>query len=261
MQYKIIDFHTHPFLSERYNICQHLEYCDMAFGTTQNIMNDLGVVHICGSVISKPMKNGYVNEWEKLRDWNDQALQLQEKYGEFYVPGFHVHPNYVDESLQEIDRMETKGLRLIGELVPYLSGYDKYVSDGMLEIVKYATSKNMIVSIHPTEAEDIDAFIEHFPETKIIVAHPGEYRQVLQHIERMKRYQDYYLDLSGTGIFRHGMVKRVVDEVGASRILYGSDYPVCNAGAFFGGIFFDKLLTEDEKQAIFYENAKRLLKL
>lgn len=261
MQYKVIDFHTHPFLSEKYNICKHLEYCNMSFESTKDIMNDLGVVHICGSVISSQRSNSYANEWQKIRDWNDQALQLKEKYGDFYTPGFHIHPNYVDESLKEIDRMSTLGIRLIGEIVPYLSNYDKYVSDGMFEIIKYATEKNMIISIHPTNDDDLDAFIEHFPETKIVVAHPGEYAQVLRHIKRIKRCKNCYLDLSGTGISRYGMVKRVVDEVGASRILYGSDYPVCNSGAFLGGVFFDKLLAEEEKQAIFYGNAKRLLEL
>ncbi len=49
-----------------------------------------------------------------------------QKYCDFYVPGFHIHPGYVEESLKEIDRMHQKGIKLIGELVPYMDGWNDY---------------------------------------------------------------------------------------------------------------------------------------
>ena len=55
MQYKdfeIIDFHIHPFLEEKNNICSHIPYCRMSADGTKRIFDNLGVSHICGSVLT-----------------------------------------------------------------------------------------------------------------------------------------------------------------------------------------------------------------
>ena len=75
----------------------------------------------------------------------------------------------------------------------------------------------------------------------------------------MKRYPNYYLDISGNGILRQGALRHIIDEVGVERILFGSDFPTCNAGMFVGGVLLDDLLTDCEKEMIFSKNAKRLL--
>ena len=51
----------------------------MNFETTERTMRNLGVERICGSVIS--IRKNYKTEWEKVKDWNEQALILKEKYG------------------------------------------------------------------------------------------------------------------------------------------------------------------------------------
>ena len=67
------------------------------------------------------------------------------------------------------------------------------------------------------------------------------------------------MDLSGTGLFRQGMLRYGIDMFGAERFIFGSDYPTCNPSMFIGGIALDTLISEDEKKLIFAENAKRLL--
>ena len=84
---------------------------------------------ICGSVIStiKP-ENG--DRWAQVKEHNDQALALKELYGDFYVPGFHVHPDFLEQSLEEMYRMQNAGVHLIGELVPYIDEWSvNYASD------------------------------------------------------------------------------------------------------------------------------------
>ena len=262
MDYEIIDFHTHPFLTNEYNICNHIQNCNMSAENTFKIMNRLGVSKICGSVI----KTGPLREnetwWDRVRTCNDEALKLKNIYGDFYIPGFHIHPDFPEESMAEIDAMQAKGIRLIGELVPYMMGYTHYHNRVLDKIVDYATKKGMVLNLHTmSDEDDLDAFVAAHPDTTIIAAHPGELQSLLRHIKRMKEYPNYYIDLSGTGMLRYGMLRRAIDEVGAHRILYGSDFPTCNPPMFIGGIVFDDLLTIQEKKAIFVDNAKRLLKL
>ena len=234
----------------------------MSIENTKKTLQNLGISKICGSVIENSPLRKNETWWDRVRACNEQALKLKEFYGEFYVPGFHIHPDFPEESIAEIDAMHAKGIKLIGELVPYMMGYMHYNTPELNRIIDYATTKGMVVNIHTASYEDdIDAFVEAHPNTKIIAAHPGELSRLLRHIERMKRYPNYYLDLSGGGMFRHGMVKRVIDEVGVDRILYGSDFPTCNPSMFVGGVLFDELISPQEKQAIFADNAKRLLQL
>lgn len=264
MHYEIIDFHTHPFTDIPTNICNHKEYLDMSPENTVSYLKGLGISKICGSVICRNRSGQepiYANEWEMIAESNKRALALREKYGDFYIPGFHVHPGYVKESCDEIERMSQLGVRLIGELVPYMHGWKDYSCREFDEILDVATQYHMIVSFHSMDDDEMDAMVKKHPNTVFVAAHPGEYKEYMRHISRMRMSENYYLDLSGTGLFRHGMLRRGIDDCGVERFIFGSDYPTCNPSMFIGGVLFDTLITEEEKKMIFAENAKRLLQL
>ena len=76
----------------------------------------------------------------------------------------------------------------------------------------------------------------------------------------MKLSENFYLDLSGTGIFRLGLINRGIKEFGAERFLFGTDFPVCTPSMYVGGIAFDPSISENDKELILSKNAKRLFK-
>lgn len=80
----------------------------------------------------------------------------------------------------------------------------------------------------------------------------------MRHIKRLKDRPNHYLDLSGYGIFRMGLTRRLIDEIGAERILFGSDYPTCNPYMYVGGVLLDPSLDDKEKEMIFAGNVRRL---
>ncbi len=254
---EVIDFHTHPFPDPSYNICSHKDNCDMTLETTLADMKKLGVVKICGS----PIRAGKVGDpgWEGVAEQNRAALAMKEQYGGFYEPGFHVHPAYVRESLGEIERMAARGVKLIGELVPYCHGWKDYSDPAFGEILDAAEQYHMIVSFHSMGEDEMDRMVKAHPGVTFVAAHPGEYGAFMRHMERMKLSENYYLDVSGYGIFRHGMLRHAIDLFGKERFLYGSDFPTCNPSMYLGGVLLDYTLTDDEKEAVLSGNAKRLL--
>lgn len=257
MSFEIIDFHTHPFIQQKNNICAHTDVVKMDVHTTRALFEKLGVLKICGSVVNC---NNDGDVWQKVKQNNDEALRLKEIYGDFYIPGFHIHPDYVEESLKEIERMKQKGIKLIGELVPYVDKWQNgYDSENMSVLLDAAAKNNMIVNFHSMREDAMDEMVKRHKDVVFVAAHPGEYKEFMRHIERMKFSENYYLDLSGYGIFRHGMLKKAVETFGEDRILFGSDYPTCNAGMYIGGVLFDDLLTDRQKEKILSLNAKRLL--
>ncbi|MBQ8611354.1 MAG: amidohydrolase family protein [Oscillospiraceae bacterium] len=119
----------------------------------------------------------------------------------------------------------------------------------------------MVISFHSSGDDSMDEMVRRHPKTIFVAAHPGEYDKYLRHLARMRMSENYYLDLSGTGLFRHGMLRRGIDEFGPERFIFGSDYPTCSPAMFIGGIAMDPLLSEQEKTLILAGNAKRLLRL
>ena len=261
MSYEIIDFHTHPFTDSATNICAHKANLHMSPENTEEYLKGLGISRICGSVICRniPDVSHYNTPWDMIAESNRRALQLQKLYDGFYIPGFHVHPDYVAESCAEIEKMHRLGVHLIGELVPYLHDWRDYAQPAFDEILDVATGYNMVVSFHSIDNDSMDEMVRKHPDTVFVAAHPGEYTDFTRHLNRMKMSGNYYLDLSGTGLFRHGMLRRGIDEFGAERFLFGSDFPTCNPAMFIGGVALDTLLTDEEKALIFAGNAKKLL--
>lgn len=260
MKFEVIDFHTHPFTDDSNNICSHKEYCNMSSENTVNEMKALGVSKICGSVICRT-QNENESQWSAVKKSNDCALELKKLYGDFYIPGFHVHPDYVRESCEEIESMHKKGVKLIGELVPYVHGWNDYSRKDFDEILDVARQYDMVVSFHSMGEDEMDEMVKKHTDVTFVAAHPGEYSNFMRHMERMKLSENYYLDVSGYGIFRHGMLRHAIDLFGAERFLYGSDYPTCNPGMYLGGVLLDNLITDSEKELILAKNAKRVLNI
>lgn len=259
-EFEVIDFHTHPFFMPEQNICAHRDFCDMGMVQTERDMRALGVSRICGSVL-RDFGRRKPSCWADIHQANEDALALRDEYGDFYTPGFHVHPDYVKESCAEIERMAGLGVRLIGELVPYGQGWSDYSCEGFDRILDCARSHDMVVSFHAMGEDEMDRMVEKHRDVTFVAAHPGEYGEFMRHMERMKMSENYYLDLSGYGMFRHGMLRHGIDLFGAERFIYGSDFPTCNPAMYLGGVLLDFTIRDDEKRLILAENAKRLLGL
>ncbi len=253
MNYDIIDFHTHPFYAPEENFC----FYPGSVTTQADFLSDLdasGIKRFVGSVIIKDDKS-----MDAIARANRHAVELGIQYGDKYIPGIHIHPEYVSESEKEINLAKEHGVRLIGELVPYHYGWN-YDHAGMNEIMECIKAADMPVSMHTTELPIMEKLAREHKDITFIFAHPGDLPQVKKHIEVMRRCENVYLDLSGTGLFRYGMLKHLVDSVGAERILFGTDYPICNPEMYVHAVLFEKI-SDREKELIFAENAKRLLKL
>lgn len=257
MDYEIIDFHTHPYAEESENICIYKDGAAMRLPDAVRYLRNMGISRICGSVIGAKTEK----PWEMIRRDNDRALTIRDALGDFYIPGFHVHPDYVAESCREIERMAARGLTLVGELVPRFYGWEDYSCSAFDEILDAAEQYGMVVNFHSLDDDAMDAMVQKHPGLTLVAAHPNTLAHYQRHLDRMGMSRNYYLDLSGTGLFRHRMLRYGIDSRGAERFLFGTDYPVCNPAMYIGGVAGDSLLTEQEKELILSGNVKRLLKL
>ena len=260
---KVIDFHTHPYTCRDEYMGMYGEHFYLEPEQMPEDLGNAGISVFCGSVIDS-VRRGPVESFDAVRRVNDSALKLWKKFGDSYVPGFHVHPAFVRESLEEVERMHRAGVKLVGELVPYIHGWDHtghdYGSKELTEILALAGEYGMAVSYHtmPEWAPQMEEMVRSNPGVTFVAAHPGQKADYLLHVERMKKYPNLYLDISGTGLFRYGLLASAVKTVGSERVLFGTDYPICNPRMYVQAVLGEHI-SEAEKENILFGNAKRIL--
>ena len=125
--------------------------------------------------------------------------------------------------------------------------------------MRVARDCGMVVSVHSDYTEKMRAFIENCGDVTVVGAHPSEWNNLFAQIEFLKQYPNYMIDISATGITRFGMVKKLIDEACSERILFGSDFPVCDPAVFIAGVENAPFVSEEDKENIFNRNAKRIL--
>ena len=254
MKYEIIDAHVHPFS----------ETCGTNIGKfgipadTETFFAELrsgGVSRCCGSLIGFAEKM----DFRTLMTYNYGALELSERYSGFYIPGIHVHGDYPEESCRMLRDFSQAGVRWIGELVNYCMPTGLYNSPGMMKIWAVAEELGMIANLHVNEPElpHLEQIVRTFPRLNVVLAHPGDGASYIQRRDLVKKYSNLYLDISGTGLFRWGMLRNAVDILGPEKVLYGSDFPVCSSGMNLHGALSEHL-SEEEFKLVLAGNFRRL---
>ena len=252
-QGKIIDAHIHPFTddtNESVNIA--------AYGVTKSEeeffaeLKKCGFSKVCGSVLRKGPAT-----FEEIKGLNRTALALRDRHPE-YVPGIHVHDEDAEGSCKELEEMyHIHKVRWIGELVDYALKTGIYNSPGMMKIYETARDLSMPVNIHCSDLTVIEDVLKNFPTLPLVIAHPEDLGTSRNRFALVAKYPNAYLDVSGTGLFRWGMLRYAVNICGSEKILFGSDFPICSPGMNLGGVLSEHL-TDPELENILYKNFERL---
>ncbi len=251
--FEIIDAHIHPFIHEESNTkwfdypTSHEEFfADLSFA---------GISRSCGSVI-RHIENPSFSDIKTL---NREAIELKHLYPDLYIPGINVHGNFPEESCDEIEKLyKEENICWIGELVAYFMDYKDYASENMFQIYALAQELEIPVNIHPYGLDEIEKVCKNFPKLNVIIAHPSSgLATIKERFDFVKKHPNAYLDLSGSGVFRYGMLAYGIKTAGKHKFLFGTDYPICNPHMMIEGILFERL-TDDEFEAVFSGNFKRL---
>jgi predicted TIM-barrel fold metal-dependent hydrolase len=100
-------------------------------------------------------------------------------------------------------------------------------------------------------------YVREFPEVGLILGHAGgRYEGHMAAAALARDHENVYLDLAGD-CYSLGLVEYLVAEVGAERILYGSDLTWIDPRTQLGMIL-DAEVTDEDKALILRDNALRL---
>jgi len=253
--YRIADAHCHPIAGE-IGDCLVNSYgtpdCEKDFFAE---MRASGIDLCCGSILRSPA--GEPADMDGTVKSNAAAFRLGREYPDYYRPGICVQSGFIRESVAELEKYRAQGVVWVGEIIPRRHIRTGYAATDTLPILAAARDLGMTVSIHPTDNGDISRLMENLPGLNVVAAHPGERPNVLERAEMMRRYPTLHWDLSGTGLFRWGMLKYLVDRCGAEKLLFGTDFPICNIAMQIYGVLSEHI-SDEARVAIFSANFARL---
>jgi hypothetical protein len=260
----VIDTHAHLGQSSAFSMPDRDEKLIKA--TPEDMIKIMDAQGIDKAIVS-PM-SGYEHA-EGIKDTerqNDNIIAAVMKYPDRFPCGLaHLHLLHGQRNLHELNRIVQE---------PSLKGlmFHTY-HDGvainhpmMFSILEMARRyKGFIVSIHTwidPEKECVWMFeevAEAFPEITFINALSGyTWSHLQESLKVAKRLDNVFINMT-LWIKEYRPVEKAVKEIGASRILYGSDNPYFGMDEPLDLIQIRKShITDDEKESILWKNAARL---
>ena len=192
---------------------------------------------------------------------NREVARYVEKYKGRFIGACVVNPLYIEESLKEIEYCHNQlGFVWVGELCNYMVPYMYSIREFEM-LVEQVIKLNMVLALH-TEQGELEYVAQKFPQATIAFAHFGddhEYDDIFRRIDTVAKNPNFYLDTSGYGHDRVGVLEYAVKTIGPDRILFGSDFSINDPGTVIARIR-NSFLTMEQKQKILSGNLLGLLK-
>jgi uncharacterized protein len=198
----------------------------------------------------------------QIREQNDQVLQAISHWHHRAFAFVYLSPQHVDFSLQEFDRCVKNG-----PMVGVKLWVAKRASAPELDpIVEAAASMNAVIFQHTwhkttgnlpgeSEPEDLAVLAARHPKVPIILGHTGGEWET--GIRTVRHLPNVSADLAG-GEPTTGQVETAVRELGAARVIYGSDAGGRSFASQLGKVMGADI-TEHDRRLILGENLKRMM--
>jgi len=253
---RVIDIHTHPILRQDHRGRAGAEQL-IARAKAHGIRH----IVVLGDVLAFDRSPTVA----QLRTINDETHALMRRHPDFVTGFCHLNPTLgARETVREIERCLALGFRgLKLEIAnnaadacmrPLMEAAQRH----QLIVLQHAWSMTKIGerSFH-TDPEDVATLAARFPGVRIIMAHLTGcgVRGVLA----VKPHRNVIVDTSGAAP-ETGIVEYAVSELGADRILYGSDAPIRDFGVAIARITGSALDAPTQRK-ILHDNAAALLGL
>ena len=117
-----------------------------------------------------------------------------------------------------------------------------------------------VSSYNPTQAYAFagrfEKYIREYPEVTFVFGHSGgRYNGIKTAIELGKKYPNTYFDIAGD-IWPYGFLEEMVENLGADRIVYGSDWAMIEQRPMLGVVFGANISNLDKEKILRHTSAR-----
>jgi hypothetical protein len=199
---------------------------------------------------------------DDLRQQNDEVLQAVRHFPDRAFGFVYLSPNHVEASLAELDRCVANGPMVGVKLwvarrctAPELDPLVRRAAELQAVILQHTYVKATGNLPGESTPDDLAQLARRHPGATFLCGHTGGQPEI--GIRAIRTFKNIYADLCGSDPCA-GMTEMAVRELGAERVLYGSDA----GGRSFASQLAKVLgadIPESAKKLILGENVKRLL--
>ncbi len=266
-QYKILDMHTHTYpeaIAEKacVNLGRFYDFKVWGKGTYSDLEEQAKACGVAGFLLFSVATNSH--QVQKVNDSIAKLTELSVSRG-FETVGFMgMHQDYPDFK-GEIDRCEAMGLKGV-KIHPDIQEVN--IDDPrMLELCSIIEGR-MPLFLHMgdnrpqyqySRPDRLARVMDMFPKLTVVAAHLGGYQAWNQAEHYLFGRDNLWYDCSSAlWAMTPEEAERIIRGCGVDRVMFGTDYPVMNLKDYID-LFMKINLTEEEREMIFYDNAKRFL--
>ena len=211
---------------------------------------------------------------ELCRSHSEYLLEVASASGGRIIPFCTIQPADGD-ARDDLKRYAVRGARGLGELRPAQQGYSLIDSPEANLLAWAADAYDLAVLFHASEpvghvypgktglpVNQLGRFVSDFPGVAVIAAHWGGGLPFYALMPEMRSALDRtYFDTAATGfIYSPEIYARVIDLIGADKIIFGSDFPLIPQERALKELR-DVPLDETARRLIEGENVRDLLRL
>ena len=234
----VIDFHVHlgPSLALGVNV------------TPDEVLRQMGEAGVDIAVVF-PFPSTAVTD-PSIVSW---VAEQAERFGRF-IP-FYYAPDDLEPPRD--DRFRGVKWHWVRGVSDAKSNYS-VLSDPKLDVFAGEVARRRLPVIFEEELEFTSIFVDRYPDVTLVIPHLGMLGgSPLDFLRRFKSDDNVYFD---TSLGSPGMIRRFVEELGAHRVIFGSDIPF---GYMRSELWKVKEagLSEEEYRMVVGGNAARLMRL
>lgn len=245
----IIDAHVHLFSSADITVNEEL--------IRQANLNN--IEWLCISSLGRKWK--YVPSMKDCIQANNDVLRFMKMHSDRVLGWCYINPRE-DGAIKEIERCIAKGMIGIKLWVacranepPVFRVIEKAI-DLNVPVLQHSWFKATGNLPHESTPYDVATLAKEYPDAKIIMAHLGGDWEL--GLKAVRDCENVYVDTSGN-YPEMGMIEAAVKELGAKRVIFGSDAPGRNFCVEISKIMAAEI-EQKEKECILKFNMLQLLK-
>jgi uncharacterized protein len=175
-----------------------------------------------------------------------------------------VNPNPPGQALEQLQRYSFFHNPPLIKLHPDLGKYP-VTGANLRPVWDYAHQTRAIVLVHTWDSDPncgpllLERIAREYPRARILLGHAGVTSEGYDKaLEVARAAENVFLDISGSQSYRL-ILEHCIAQIGAERILFGSDMPYLEASVPLGRVMTARISDRD-RELIFRENLLRLLK-
>jgi predicted TIM-barrel fold metal-dependent hydrolase len=238
----VIDSHAHM----THDDCTGVGYMPQPKSDIKGMMERNKILGIDQTCIS-----GHLAIWADHEAGNDIVFDAMNQFPGKVIGYAGFNPDYNIDWEMELKKVyevyKFKGLKTYKPrtLLPYNSPkYNKWY--------EYGNRRNLFSLHHPVDNftnEMLDVTAK-YQNISFLLAHSGiSFKQAREHIEIAKQRPNAFLEITFTAV-TYGSIEYMVKELGADRVLFGTDQPFRDPIPQFGWVVYSHLTLEDKKKIL-----------